>query len=1010
MSLFKNLFKDKSANIIESDAKIKPLLIEVKPDIDRFTINGQIDEINQIKDYLLAFDEQSNFVYGESYIEIKNEFLYAKDEFGDQICSLHNLGLSQINDTLYASIEDKSNVNNQKYQIGIEVKSSKNNKSGDVVGAFFNYAGNISVVPEVIYKINQDICIHNNSIKTADNNWKAIVNIKEKAKLFPSQILFREDSFLKNQNPVMIDKIAIHSNLDQEGNIAVTPTFPQASDSMALNQHIDQFKTVLRQHEINGQKYILSDKAIAATQQIKEKSLLKSISEKQDFIDNPLNIYDKLLDVVDLSLFSERVIGFGINEDSVKININNDNNWTYPLPIELYDNNNELVSYSFEKSEEVKGFIEMVNNCFIIKQSYFHLNSNIIPFNNSNIQELKKIMSFSIEESNTLESESYRDSITVVNINNQEIKVIKSKLKSLARKIDKFIQEGDNSGNTLIYAIEIEYLLESDTRQKIQLTRQNLLIIFKNIRRGLIIQELEFTKLVEQIIVQSNLLNVARIPPTLKIPLKSHQDKGIAWLQNCYKLNRDGLNYQGVLLADDMGLGKTLQVLSFLERLGFDEKIKKPHLIIAPVILLDNWQDEYKKFFNGANEPYVLNSCSVKQFIKDKNLKNDQFGLAYGKNKIPIRLDINLLRQKKIIVVNYDTLVEHQTSFAAIDWHVVVLDEAQNIKTPWTQQTKVTKTLKAEFKIAMTGTPVENSMLDVWSIFDFLNEGLLLPLQQFKREYNKDSITNEAISKLKQQLFFGTQYSYMLRRLKKNVLRDFVSKEVKTHKIDYDSLQLEKYKKLMQDWVHNPKRAIEFLPLINNLHQNIVLLGGEYTELDFKKSKKAQKLIEIVSDIRKRGDKVLIFAILIEMQNYLKELLSQHFNVKVSIINGNTASSKRRLILSEFEEKPDQFVMILSPKAAGVGLNIVSANHIIHYGRWWNPAVESQATDRAYRIGQTKTVYVHYLIHVDKEAKVKSFDEKLHNLLKEKVGLADEFLNIQQNDLSKELIEKLNNS
>ena len=102
--------------------------------------------------------------------------------------------------------------------------------------------------------------------------------------------------------------------------------------------------------------------------------------------------------------------------------------------------------------------------------------------------------------------------------------------------------------------------------------------------------------------------------------------------------------------------------------------------------------------------------------------------------------------------------------------------------------------------------------------------------------------------------------------------------------------------------------------------------------------------------------------------------------------------------------------MILSPKAAGVGLNIVSANHVIHYGRWWNPAVESQATDRAYRIGQTKTVYVHYLIHVDKEAKVKSFDEKLHNLLKEKVGLADEFLNIQQNDLSKELIEKLNNS
>ncbi|MGE3758936.1 MAG: SNF2-related protein, partial [Pseudobdellovibrionaceae bacterium] len=498
------------------------------------------------------------------------------------------------------------------------------------------------------------------------------------------------------------------------------------------------------------------------------------------------------------------------------------------------------------------------------------------------------------------------------------------------------------------------------------------------------------------------------LPKSLKqdVVLKDHQKIGIGWLSGL--LNRDLA--KGALLADDMGLGKTLQILTFLawcieselEQLSQEQGPYDPILIVAPLILLDNWEKEINRYFEaGVFSPIEkLHGSSLKKYRKEG---------AAGKESVPgsQTLDIDKLRENRIIITNYETVKNYQYTFARVPWSVVVVDEAQEIKEPSTAVTYALKVLNPTFRIASTGTPVETSLTNLWSIMDFAQPGNPLgSLRNFNKEFGALSYDDPALgSMLREALGFNAENGLVLRRAKKDVLKDLPPKTVIEHFCPMDEKTKDQYESIIQfvqGASKNSGAALQGLHQISQVSQHPFLLGGEPFRSDHREyiaaSTKLQKLMQVLIDIKGKSEKALIFARSRRMQDILKAVLDAEFKIDVGIVNGATASrhkyvaNTREGIIERFSAVPGFNLLILSPEVAGVGLTITAANHVIHYGRWWNPAKENQATDRAYRIGQTKPVSVHHLILKDQNGGLETFDEKLHRLLKVREDLADNFL------------------
>ena len=471
-----------------------------------------------------------------------------------------------------------------------------------------------------------------------------------------------------------------------------------------------------------------------------------------------------------------------------------------------------------------------------------------------------------------------------------------------------------------------------------------------------------------------------------EITLKPHQNAGVAWLQYLMSTNS-----KGCILADDMGLGKTLQVLCFIDwHNKHINRGKKPYLIICPVSLLDNWSSEIKKFLNdGAFNPVVLHGNIV------ESKPNGEY--------------VKWLQKQDLIITNYETVRRGQFNICAVDYAVVVLDEAQKIKTPGTYITCATKALKADFRIAMTGTPVENTFLDLWCIMDFAKPGLFGNAKEFKRVYQdplKDADTDTQILGKELRDRMGV---FFLRRRKVDVLKDLpekidVKKEIpmsvyqEKYYIDtialFQNIELNNQAMLM---LISKLRKISDTPLIDIPDVDIERLAIDDL---IKSSGKIQATIDILDSIKKKQEKVIIFCIFKASQRILQRIIQERYGLTPKIINGDTKvmSTKytsndnysRQQAIDNFESVAGFNVIIMSPIAAGMGLNVTAANHIIHFGRHWNPAKESQATDRAYRIGQERTVYVHYPItKLSEEYSFASFEQTLNELLCKKSSLAD---------------------
>jgi len=508
-----------------------------------------------------------------------------------------------------------------------------------------------------------------------------------------------------------------------------------------------------------------------------------------------------------------------------------------------------------------------------------------------------------------------------------------------------------------------------------------------------------------------------RLPKSkrLGINLMPHQLQGVAWLQNL--LDRSPTDCRGALLADDMGLGKTLQLLSVIGTFYEERPEAPPSLVVAPVSLLDNWLQESEKFFDDRF-PKILT-------LYGDTLKDLKQPKAYIDAKLVQEKGItNLLKpdwlgSAKIVLTTYETLRDYEFSLARQDFSIMVCDESQKIKTPNAMVTLAAKKQKVQFKIACTGTPVENTLADLWCLFDFIQPGFLGALDEFSRTYRRpiEAKTDEqlgAVNRLREIIA-----PQILRRTKLDIAKDLPKKILVTNnsnsmrlEVPLSNYQRQLYidglKKLRavgseEDARKRARLSFEILHFIKAVCAEPYCLprtrflpddGGH--EVHVQNSPKVGWLIQALSEIKAQQDKVILFTELREVQNALCHFLRENFGLKPYVINGDSKS--RQSLIDKFQAKDGFDVIILSPLAAGFGLNIVKANHVIHFTRTWNPAKEAQATDRAYRIGAKKDVYV-YCPTVVAEDFV-TFEAKLDELMRRKMALADDMLNGTGEDIS----------
>ena len=461
----------------------------------------------------------------------------------------------------------------------------------------------------------------------------------------------------------------------------------------------------------------------------------------------------------------------------------------------------------------------------------------------------------------------------------------------------------------------------------------------------------------------------------------SYQKEGIRWMAQNWKAG-----YQGVLLADDMGLGKTMQVLGLISGIknAYGEKDMNSVLVVAPVSLLANWESEFIHFVKeGVFEEIVpLYGNSFRDFKRGHDL----------------RLDFSPVAKNRIVLTSYETLRNYDISFGCIDWSFMVLDEAQKIKNPVTLITNAVKSMKYDFAIAITGTPVENAWVDLWSIMDFVEPGRLRDLKNFCNTYQNqlkklqgDMAGQEALGKkLEQEL-----QPIFLRRQKTDYLEGLPHKEVIPKPVLMPPVQREAYEKIIAVAKKGKKKDI--LKVIAMLRDTSLCphltsyadstFENMSVDAFFNMSARLKATFQTLVNIKARKEKVLIFVTSRKMQRILKRFLEKAFGISIQPpINGELIGLKRQQIVDAFNQKEGFAILILSAEAGGVGFNITAANHVIHLSRCWNPAKEDQATDRVYRIGQKKEVHV-YLPIAQYEGG-DSFDVKLDQLLQYKRSLS----------------------
>ncbi len=473
-----------------------------------------------------------------------------------------------------------------------------------------------------------------------------------------------------------------------------------------------------------------------------------------------------------------------------------------------------------------------------------------------------------------------------------------------------------------------------------------------------------------------------RLPAGLRDTLRPYQHEGVSWLNLMTEL---GL---GACLADDMGLGKTLQLLALLAARP-RRKNGPPSLLVAPASLLGNWEAEAARFTPGL-KLLILHSSQTGREMLDR-----------------IAVDPNRHLAGYDLVVTTYAMAHRLQWLADVSWRMLVLDEAQAIKNHGTRQSKAVRRLNATARIALTGTPVENNLGDLWSLFDFLNPGLLGSKKVFKSFIgNLEETGFEPLRRL-----VGP---YILRRLKtdRSIIDDLPEKTETVRFCQLTPTQVRLYGQVVKDLargldavgqgIERRGLVLQALTRLKQVCNHPSQLTGDQ-DYDPRHSGKFARLAEICTELSERQEKTLIFTQYKEIIPHLEEHLAQVFGRPGVILHGGTSVKKRARLVADFQEVDGPPFFVISLKAGGTGLNLTQACHVIHFDRWWNPAVENQATDRAFRIGQKQNVLVHKFVTTG------TVEEKIDRMIHDKRALAEQVLSgdeIKLTELSdRELLE-----
>lgn len=540
-------------------------------------------------------------------------------------------------------------------------------------------------------------------------------------------------------------------------------------------------------------------------------------------------------------------------------------------------------------------------------------------------------------------------------------------------------------------------LEENETMNLLDNLKTNLDIDFKEIEKGEIKLPIFRSMYLDRLLKNSNIKNInkddnykniiekvdnknideeLKLPEGLNASLRNYQETGFKWLKTL-----DSYNFGGIL-ADDMGLGKTIQlvsvILSYVENSGDMESLK-PSLVICPSSLTLNWFNEIKKF-----------APSLKVLLINGNAQE-------RKNKIEKINDYN------VIIESYDILKRDIEIYKEknYEFKYAIADEAQYIKNNNTQNFKAIKEINAETRFALTGTPIENSLSELWSIFDFVMPGYLFSYRKFKELYETPIVKNEdqsAMKKLKMLI-----EPFILRRIKEDVLTELPDKTITILNNEMEEEQQKIYMSYMAQVKQEieteisvngfEKSQIKILSLLMRLRQ-ICCHPSLFIENYKGESSKLKQCIQIVKDAIESGHKILLFSGYTTMFEIIEQELKKE-NITYYKLTGQTKVGDRIKLVDEFNENPDIKVFLISLKAGGTGLNLIGADMVIHYDPWWNLSAENQATDRTYRIGQKKNVQVYKLITKN------SIEEKIYELQQKKAKLIDNMLSTKETFVSK---------
>lgn len=459
-----------------------------------------------------------------------------------------------------------------------------------------------------------------------------------------------------------------------------------------------------------------------------------------------------------------------------------------------------------------------------------------------------------------------------------------------------------------------------------------------------------------------------KTPRTFRGKLRPYQVKGVSWLAY---LNKFGL---GACLADDMGLGKTIELIALLLHERSDKRREKlaPTLLISPMSVVGNWQKEVERF-----------APSLKVMVH------------HGADRLMGEIFAGEAKKHDLVISTYALAHRDEDTLSTVHWRHVVLDEAQNIKNPAAKQTKAIKKLKAEQRIALTGTPVENRLSELWSIMDFLNPGYLKSARDFRTKF---ALPIERYRKKERaEMLRRIIQPFVLRRVKTDpkIIKDLPEKMEMNVYYNLTKEQASLYEAVVSDMMERIEQSegierkglvlatLMKLKQICN-HPALFLQDGSILE---GRSGKLARVEEMLEEVLAEGDKALIFTQFAGMGVMLRHYLQEKLGCETLFLHGGTPKKQRDAMIQRFQN--DHYgspLFILSLKAGGFGLNLTAANHVFHFDRWWNPAVENQATDRVFRIGQKKNVQVHKFVCIG------TLEERINQMIEQKKELADSII------------------